>query len=216
MSRVPERPQPPERFAEILAERSRALGLTLPPLADRRFAQYLAELDLWRRRFNLTGQLSSEDLADHALEAVPASSFAQISEGVRVVDIGSGAGFPAIPLAILRPDAGFALFEPTVKKTTFLQHLVRELPLANVLVEPRRIEEVQVETFQVATVRGVGSLGRHVGTGRFLVPGGRLLAWTTEPEGLARDLVPFRLIATIPIPASDRKVIAVFERMPTE
>src|SRR5215212_7692882 len=125
MSRVPERPQPPERFAEILKERSRALGLTLPSPADRLLARYLADLDVWRRRFNLTGQLSSEDLADHALEAIPASSLVQVPHGSRVVDIGSGAGFPAIPLAVLRPDADVLLLEPTVKKTTFLNHVVR-------------------------------------------------------------------------------------------
>src|SRR3954468_12321064 len=100
MSCVPERPQPPERFAEILEERSRLLGLTLPDDAGRLLSRFLGELDVWRRRFNLTGQLSSEDLADHALESVPACSFTLIPETARVVDIGSGSGFPAIPLAV--------------------------------------------------------------------------------------------------------------------
>jgi len=214
MSRVPERPQPPERFAEILAERSRALGLEVAPPFNRLLARYLAELDVWRRRFNLTGRLSSEDLADHALESVPASPLELIPDGARVVDIGSGAGFPAIPLAILRPDADVTLFEPTGKKTTFLRHLVRELPLARVRVEPRRIEDSRGETFQVATVRGVGSLGRHLGKAAFLCPGGRLLVWTTDSEEVARDLPRFRLVREIPIPASDRKRIAVFEALP--
>jgi 16S rRNA (guanine527-N7)-methyltransferase len=211
---VPERPQPPERFAYILEERSREVGLTLPPHAERLLARYLAELDVWRRRFNLTGPLSSEELADHSLESVPASPLDLIPEGARVADIGSGAGFPAIPLAILRPDTTFTLFEPTGKKTTFLSHVTRELPLANVRIELRRIEDARGETFPVATVRGVGSLGRHVGKAGFLAPGGRLLAWTTDPEGLARELPRFHLVREIPIPASDRKRIAAFERLP--
>ena len=213
MSRVPERPQPPDRFADILEERSRALGLALPAPAARLFAHYLAELDVWRRRFNLTGLLGSEDLADHALESIPASPPEVIARGARVVDIGSGAGFPAIPLAILRPDAGFTLFEPTGKKTTFLLHLARELPLVNVRVQPRRIEESRGETFHVATVRGVGSLGRHLGKAGFLAPGAHLLAWTTDAGELARALTRFRLVHEIPIPGSDRKRIAAFERV---
>jgi len=213
MSRVPERPQPPDRFADILEERSRALGLTLPAPVGRLVARYLAELDVWRRRFNLTGQLGSEDLADHALESVPASPLELIPRGARVVDIGSGAGFPAIPLAILRPDAGFTLFEPTGKKTSFLRHVARELPLVNVRVEPRRIEESRGETFHVATVRGVGSLGRHLGKAGFLAPGAHLLAWTTDAGELARALPRFRLVHEIPIPGSDRKRIGVFERV---
>jgi 16S rRNA (guanine527-N7)-methyltransferase len=196
---------PPERFARIL-KRERALDAG----DAERLALYLAELDAWRRRINLTGQLSAQELGEHALEAMPAADL--ISEGEGVVDIGSGSGFPAIPLAILKPEAVFTLLEPTAKKAAFLRHVARTLALSNVAVRAARIEDVGGQTFDVATTRGVGSLGPLLGSAAFLRPGGRLLVWTTDAEALARGLPAFRLSHALPIPGSRAKVIAVLTK----
>ena len=147
---------------------------------------------------------------EHALESLPA--VALIADGERVVDIGSGSGFPAIPLAILRPAADFSLFEPTAKKAAFLRHAARVLPLPNLTVHAARIEDIGNRTFDVATTRAVGSLGALLGSADFLRPGGRLLAWTTDPEALARELPRFHLLKTLPLAGARAKTIAVFER----
>lgn len=201
-----EPPQPAEAFARLIA-RAR------PPLdadASELLARYLAELDAWRRRINLTGRLSPEELVAHALESLPAVHL--ISEGEEVVDIGSGSGFPAIPLAILRPDAIFTLFEPTAKKAAFLRHVARALTLSNLRIHAARIEDATAETFDVATTRAVGDLGALVGSAGFLRPGGRLLVWTTNAQTLARELPRLRLSKEVPIAGSQAKAIAVFER----
>ena len=161
---------------------------------------------------NLTGQLSADELVEHALESLPAAEL--IAEGERVVDIGSGAGFPAIPLAILQPDADFALLEPIAKKAAFLRHVVRTLPLPNATVHAERIEDIRLQTFDVATTRAVGSLGQVLGSAEFLRPRGRLLAWTTDPEALSRELHPLRLSKTLPLAGSRAKAIAVFDKRP--
>src|SRR5262249_40805324 len=129
MSRAPEGPLPAERFAEILTGRAPVFTLDLGDGTRSSLAAYLAELDHWRRTTNLTGQLSPDELADHALEAILARPL--ISSGERVVDIGSGAGFPGIPLAIALPAAEFILVEPRGKRASFLRHVVRALAIAN-------------------------------------------------------------------------------------
>ena len=210
MSRDPagaETPHSPERFARLLAS---VRPDAIPGEHADRLARYLAELDAWRQRINLTGRLSAEDLVAHALESAPAVGL--LADGASVVDIGSGAGFPAIPLAILRPRASFTLVEPTAKKAAFLRHAVRALPLPNVTVRAARIQDVRDASFDAATTRAVGSLGAILGPAVFLRPGGHLLVWTTEADALARELSSLRLSKIVPIPASRAKVIAVFEK----
>ena len=102
--------QPPEFFAaEILTQLPR-FGLSLGAPEVTSLARYLAELDLGRRRTNLTGPLSGQDLVSHALES--ALGVRLISHGARVLDIGSGAGLPGIPLAIAGPSLTMTLLAP--------------------------------------------------------------------------------------------------------
>src|SRR5215471_11361916 len=107
MSPAPEDPLPADRFAEILARRAPDFSVPLDEGVGSNLSAYLAELDRWRRATNLTGQLSPVDLADHALEALLARPL--ISAGERIVDIGSGAGFPGLPLAISLRGSDFVL-----------------------------------------------------------------------------------------------------------
>ncbi|HEX4441009.1 MAG TPA: 16S rRNA (guanine(527)-N(7))-methyltransferase RsmG [Thermoanaerobaculia bacterium] len=210
MSRDPasaEFPQPPERFARLLAS---ARAKAIRGASAHQLARYLSELDAWRQRINLTGRLTPEELVAHALESLPAIEL--IADGESVIDIGSGAGFPALPLAILRPEAAFTLVEPTSKKAAFLRHAARALPLPNVTVRAARLQDVHDVSFDVATTRAVGSLGALLGPAAFLRPGGRLLAWTTEPDALAGELSVLRLTKTLPIAGSRAKVVAVFEK----
>jgi len=174
------------------------------------FSGYLSELDRWRRKVNLTGNLTAEELSDHLLESLVASNL--IAHGERVVDIGSGAGFPGVPLAIARPDLAVALVEPRAKRAAFLRHVARHLGLPRVSVVETRIEEVGGQTFGVAATRAVGGFGSWIGDAAFLRPGGALLAWTTEAAAVARELRGFDRVRTVPIPGSERRVIGVFRK----
>ena len=211
MSRAPEAPLPAERFAEILASRSPAFGLSLGGGAALRQGAYLAELDRWRQTTNLTGRLSPEELAEHALEALVASSL--IADGQRVADIGSGAGFPGLPLAIDRPAVEVTLVEPRARRAAFLRHVVRALALPNVTVAEARIENVGGQTFDLATTRAVGGFAAWMGGAGFLEPGGRLLAWTTDPAAVERELGSlFQLERDLLVPGSRSRKIAVFRK----
>lgn len=100
-----------------------------------------------------------------------------LPEGVRVADVGSGAGLPGLPLAIVRPDIQVALLEPLLRRSTFLAETVDELGLSErVRVERLRAEDCD-ETFDVVTCRAVAPLDRLLKwTTPLFYPDGRLLA----------------------------------------
>ena len=204
-------PLPPEDFERLLTARSASLGARLSPASRSALASYLCELDRWRRTTNLTGRLSAGELAEHALEALLAESL--VPEGARVVDIGSGGGLPGVALSIARPDLSMRLLEPRRKRAEFLRHVCRSVPLPNASVLEGRAEDLAAGAFDIATCRAVGGLGRVVGAATFLRPGGLLLAWTTDPATLARELDrSFEPAGVLPIPASRQKAIAAFRR----
>jgi 16S rRNA (guanine527-N7)-methyltransferase len=158
---------------------------------------------------NLTGDLSPELLAEHALESVLGANL--IVHGARVIDIGSGAGFPGLPIAIARRDLRVSLLEPRGKRAAFLRHIVRDLELANTQVIENRAEEVGGQTFDVATVRAVGGLSSSLGDAPFLRPGAVLLAWTTEPNALDGGFGRrFAYETSLRVPSSDQRVIAQY------
>lgn len=213
MSREPDEPAaplPPERFEEILRRQAPNFSTSPDAACVAPLSVFLAELDRWRRRTNLVGALSTEELADHALEALVGSQL--IISGERVIDIGSGAGFPGLPLAILRADLSMTLLEPRGKRAAFLRHVVRTLKLTNATVQEARIEEVGGQTFAVATTRAVGGFSTWIGQARFLDPRGLLLAWTTEAQEVARELPGFELERSIPVPGSTRRQVAAFRK----
>src|SRR5262249_55407026 len=150
-------------------ERSAVVGIEVPR-ARRELAQYLAELDLWRRRMNLTGRLSADELVEHAVESLVPIDL--IPQGERLIDIGSGAGFPALPIAIVSNDLEVLLVEPGAKRAAFLRHVVRSLSLDRVAAVEKRSEEVGGQTFGVCTSRAVGDLATTIGRAPFLRAGG--------------------------------------------
>jgi 16S rRNA (guanine527-N7)-methyltransferase len=127
------------------------------------------------------------------------------------VDVGSGAGFPALPLKLVRPDLSFTLVEASRKKATFLHHIVRRLRLAGVRVLQRRAEDVVADpgeagAYDLALARAVASppeVGRLVRP--FLHPGGVFLLQTGAgpgaPEAMDRLLgLGFELVRERSLP----------------
>jgi 16S rRNA (guanine(527)-N(7))-methyltransferase RsmG len=125
--------------AERIRRVASGVGVTLQQDQLGQLAGFARLFLTWNERINLGGTISADELADrHFVDAFAASRF--IEDGARVVDVGSGGGLPAVPLAIIRPDLRFDLFEPTGKKVAFLRTAIRELGLKDrVLVHSERV-----------------------------------------------------------------------------
>jgi len=167
-----------------LKEGAAALGVPLDAAQLRLFARYRASLENWNLRLNLTSAAALADIErSHFLDALTLVPYLRtLPAGARLVDIGSGAGFPGVPLKLALPGIELALVEATAKKAGFLRWLVNELGLSGVTVHNRRAEELAHdpelrERFDAATARALGALPTVLElTLPFLRVGGVLLA----------------------------------------
>jgi 16S rRNA (guanine527-N7)-methyltransferase len=159
-----------------LIDGTRALGLDLDESQSSRLIAHLDLLDEWGKRMNLTAiRERSQQITKHVLDSLTVRPWLR---GNRIADVGSGAGFPGIPLAIVAPGLQFALIESTGKKCRFLEHVRDQLQLANVEVVQSRAESYRpAERFDTVLARAVGPLAHLVRYAGSLVGGdGRLLA----------------------------------------
>lgn len=125
-------------LAESLADGIDALGLALPQATQARLLQYLALIRKWNQVHNLTAMREVEImLTRHLLDSLAVLPHIV---GPRIADVGSGAGLPGIPLALVRPDWRVTLLESNHKKAAFLQQARIELQLENVEVVAERVE----------------------------------------------------------------------------
>ncbi len=169
----------------ILARQSERLGLTLSPHQLDQFALYTELLQEGNRRANLTTITDPEQAqVRHYLDSLTAVlAIPRWPDGMRVVDIGAGAGFPGVPLKIAFPGIRLTLAESVGKKTAFMHDLVNRLALQDVETLTIRAEELgRAEghrgQYDVVLARGVASMSVLVEYGLPLCKGhGRLLAW---------------------------------------
>lgn len=128
------------------------------------FDWYAAELQSWNQRFNLTSVTDREQIEiKHFLDSLSCLRVMHPEPGARIVDIGTGAGFPGIPIRIACPQVHMLLVESIGKKAQFCQHIVDELELTNVAVIHSRAEQVgrlpeYREQFDWALARAVANL----------------------------------------------------------
>ena len=152
------------------------LGVALTDEQAAALIRLLDELDEWNRRMNLTAiRERSQQITKHLLDSLSIHSFLR---GVRVADIGTGAGFPGLPLALVNPDKQFTLIDSVAKKLRFVDHAVQTMGLNNVTTTHARAESFKAkERFDCIVARAVGPIERLVEyAGHNLVGGGRLLA----------------------------------------
>lgn len=202
---------PPEEFERLLLERGPRFGIELSPPILVKLARFLAELDLARRRTNLTGPLSGPELVDHALESALGAPL--LPPSILLVDVGSGAGFPGLPLAIVRPDIRVTPVEPRRKRADFLKRAAQSVPIENASVVAARVAQIAPDVADAVCARAVGGIEKILGDAAFLKPGGAFLAWTTDASQLAGRLAAlFELESTTAVPESRLKVIAAFRK----
>ena len=133
------------------------LGVTLDAEAAAQLLRLLDELTQWNRAYSLTAITDPEAMiAGHLLDSLAAS--ADLT-GARIADLGTGAGFPGLPLAIVHPQRQFTLIDGTAKKIRFVAHAARTLGLGNVEAVHARAEDLRPDkSFDTIVARAVASL----------------------------------------------------------
>ena len=128
-------------FAEALAAEAGARGIELPAAEARALSTHCRLLLRWNRSVRLTAITDETAIRErHVLESLQALPLLPAGPG-RLLDVGSGNGFPALPLLLLRPDLTGELLEPVVRKRAFLKEVIREIGIADrVTVSPDRID----------------------------------------------------------------------------
>ncbi len=196
-----------------ISDGARELGIELSPEQVGKLVRHLDLMDEWGERMNLTAiRDRDQQVTKHVLDSLSVLPYIR---GARVADVGSGAGFPGIPLAIVMPETHFALIESTGKKCRFLEHVRDALGLANVEVVQSRAESwkptVRYDTVLARAVGPVADLVHNAGA--LVAGGGRLLAMKGRfPEDeLAKKLSGWKVMAVhklvVPGLAEERHVV---------
>ena len=153
-----------------------ALGLTLERDIQQRLLDYIALIEKWNRVYNLTAIREPEKMVSHHL--LDSLAVTPHLHAKRVLDVGSGAGLPGIPLALAKPDTHVTLLDSNHKKTAFLNQAVIELKLNNAEICSERVEAWQTQDrFDVIISRAFSDMDEFVRiTRHLLAPGGTFAA----------------------------------------
>lgn len=185
--------------AALLAAGLTALDLHLAPGASEKLVQYLALIDKWNRVYNLTAVRDRESMVtQHLLDSL---AVVPHLTGKTLLDVGSGAGLPGIPLAVARPDSSTTLLESNTKKSAFLKQATIELELANVEVGEGRVETwLAPRRYDCVISRAFASLAEFaVSSGRHVADDGVLAAMkgAYPKDELDQLPAPYQIVSTI-------------------
>lgn len=136
-------------------------GLPTHPELSSQFQTYRDMLIDWNGRMNLISKRDEERIVSrHFLQSIALAAIIEIPTASRIMDLGSGAGFPGLPLKMVRPDLLVSLVESRKKKTLFLEAVIQSLALTDIHIYRRRIEEMNPGevTFDLVVCRAVSDL----------------------------------------------------------
>jgi 16S rRNA (guanine527-N7)-methyltransferase len=175
------------------------------------FMKYLDLLLLWNRRMSLTSLIDAKEIVQVLFgESVAVIPMLGIRGG-RLADVGSGAGFPGLPLKIMVPELKLTLIEPNLKKSVFLEEVSRRLGMANVDVARMRLNrmETQSDGYDWVTSRALAERDQILQfCGRSLCPDGKVVLWVGEEEaGKLEENRAWRWDRIHRIPKTDQRII---------
>ncbi len=212
----------PARIAELLDPFLRAAptettgqaphALSTAQLQD--ISTYIDILSRWNARINLTAIRDEEDIvARHFGESLFAATHLFPSTArLSVADLGSGAGFPGLPIKIWAPQISLTLIESNHKKAAFLSEVSRALTLTDVNIQNARAESLLPATFDVVTLRAVERFESILPTsGALVAPSGRLalLIGSAQQSQAQSSLPHFTWSQPIPVPHSRSRILQV-------
>lgn len=189
------------KLADALAAGIRALGLDIAAAAQQRMLDYLVLIKKWNKAYNLTAVREPQKMLTHHL--LDSLAVLPYLHGPRVLDVGTGAGLPGIPLALARPDWQFTLLDSNHKKTTFLRQAVIELQLDNVEVACARVEAwAAPQPFNTVVSRAFSDVAEFIAlAGRLCAKDGVVIAMkgVYPHEELSQLPQAFRLCGVVPL-----------------
>jgi 16S rRNA (guanine527-N7)-methyltransferase len=145
---------------DLLCRSAGALGISLTEWQLNAFELVSSELLRWNKQINLTAITDQDEIViKHLIDSL--SLVSQLDSGVRLLDIGSGAGFPALPVAIVRPDVSITSIDAVEKKIHFQRHICRLLKISTVEALHGRAEEIskkRMNYYDVVTSRAFSRL----------------------------------------------------------
>lgn len=181
-----------DQLIERLLAKAQASQIPLSATQAATLIDYINLLQKWNRTHNLTAIKSADEILDkHLIDSL--SIWPYIPQG-RILDVGSGAGFPGIPLALILPDRQFELVDANHKKVAFLNEASRALRLTNLQAQHQRVEKLTGDRFSAITCRAFSSIEDFIHkTSHLLAPEGVWLAMkglypTEELQQLETDL----------------------------
>jgi len=208
---------------ELLTQGLNELSISYSETQIDSFITFLAELKKWNKAYNLTALKTDRDIIiKHFLDsllylqAIP-------EDFTKAADAGAGAGFPGIPLKIIRPDIEMTLVEPVRKKAGFLRHMIRQLKLTSVYVLEERMENLDKdleEKFDLIVTRATFSITRFLDSSSpyikkngllVLSKGPKLSEELTEleessyPGDIVQNVIPVQL----PFSEAERKIVVL-------
>ena len=211
---------PKEAFEAMLAEAGLA-GEYQP------FARYCGMLQEWNQRMNLTAITDDQGVAEkHFLDSLLPLTLWELPRGARLIDVGTGAGFPAVPIKLLRPDIQITLLDSLQKRLTFLEEVCGQLGIQAELLHARAEDAgrdpARRERYDVATSRAVAGMDLLAEYCLPLVrPGGVLLALkgsggAAEAQAGAAMVErcggTLRAVKEYALPSGDRRTLVVVEK----
>jgi len=206
-----------EACREILVSGIASLNLHVTDEKIDQLLSFIKLIEKWNKAYNLTAIRDREEMARlHILDSL---AIVPHIEGKRVIDIGTGAGLPGIPLAICLPEIDFTLLDSNAKKTRFVQQVVLELKLKNVEVLHSRVENYHPEkTYDAVLTRAFAGLSDIVKlTAHLLSKDGVLLAMKGQNlDAELTEIAAKKSVISVSVPGTDVERCLVRIQLPEQ